>query len=310
MQMTIVMNPTSGAARGRLRPDAAAEQARVLLRRLGADAQVRVTEYAGHAQALAREAANAGVDAVCAWGGDGTVHEVATALARTPTALAIVPTGSGNGFARALGIPLDVDAALEVAVRGRTRRVDAGEANGRLFFATVGLGLDAAVAHAFASDPRGTRGLMTYLRTGARCLFRYQPFACSFDADGARVAFEAVTLIALANTRQWGNGAAIAPGAVPDDGQLDATVVAGRTPAALALQAWRLWAGSIDRMRGVTTTRFREATIACPVTLPMHVDGEPAGHVDRLHVRVVPGVLAVRVPATTPGVVLTCLTTS
>lgn len=310
MQMTIVINPTSGSARRRRRSGTAADRARLMLRGIGADAEVRVTEYAGHAQALAREAADAGVGVVCAWGGDGTVHEVATALARTRTALAIVPAGSGNGFARALGIPLDADAALEVALHGRTRRVDAGEANGRLFFATVGLGLDAAVAHAFARDARGTRGMMTYLRTGARCLFRHQPFVCSLDADGEHIARESVTLIALANTRQWGNGAAIAPAAVPDDGQLDATVVAGRTPVALALQAWRLWTGSMGGMRGVTTARFREATIECPVALPMHVDGEPAGCVSCLHVRVQPGVLGVRVPATTPGVVLTCLTTS
>lgn len=296
MRITVVMNPTSGAARRRRRPGVSADGARAALCGMGGSADVRVTEYAGHAGVLAREAVDAGVDVVCAWGGDGTVHEVATALVRTRSALAVVPAGSGNGFARALGIPLDADAALDVALHGRTRRVDAGEVNGRLFFATVGVGLDAAVAHAFAHDKRGERGLMTYLRTGAGCLFRHKPFACALTADGEPVTRESVTLIALANTRQWGNGASIAPAAVPDDGLLDAVVVANRGPVALVAHAWRLWAGAIGDMRGVTTLRFREATIECASVLPMHVDGEPAGHADRLHVRVRPGVLAVRVP--------------
>lgn len=298
MRVTVVMNPTSGSVRRRQPVEAAMTRARSVLARLGADADIQLTSHAGHASSLARQAVDAGADVVCAWGGDGTVHEVASALVDTPGVLAVVAAGSGNGFARALAIPLDPDAALAVAVRGRTRVVDVGEINGRLFVATTGIGLDGAVAHAFATDPGGARGLWTYLRTGLGSLAQFRSQACSVTADGARVVDGPVTLIALANTRQWGNGACIAPEAVPDDGLLNATVVEGRSGLALAAQAWRLWFRAIGRMRGVTTLTFREATIECAALLPMHVDGEPAGFASRVQVRVRPRALTVKVPGT------------
>ncbi len=297
VRVTVVMNPTSGSASRRQPADAAVARVRTMLARLGAVGDVQLTRHAGHAVSLARLAVDAGTDVVCAWGGDGTVHEVASALAHGRGVLAVVPAGSGNGFARALEIPLDHEAALAVAVRGVTRVVDVGEINGRLFFATAGIGLDGAVAHAFAKNPGGARGLRTYLLTGLGSLVRFQPQRCSMVADGTRVVDAPATLIAVANTRQWGNGACIAPAAVPDDGRLDATIVGGRSTLVLAAQAWRLWSGAIGRLRGVTTLTFREASIECAASLPMHVDGEPAGFVSRIEVRVRPQALAVKVPA-------------
>ena len=99
-----------------------------------------------------------------AWGGDGTVNEVASALAFTPVALAIVPSGSGNGLARELGVPLDAVSALTVAIDGRDRIIDAGEIEGRLFFNIAGLGLDARIAHRFAVNGLARRGFRWFER--------------------------------------------------------------------------------------------------------------------------------------------------
>ena len=102
-------------ARGR------AELAAALLTDRGVDADVFLTERVGHAHALAETARERGVATVVAWGGDGTVNEVASALAFGPAALAIVPSGSGNGLARELRIPFDPAGAFEIALHGTTR---------------------------------------------------------------------------------------------------------------------------------------------------------------------------------------------
>src|SRR4051812_44329184 len=92
---------------------------------------VCVTTHAGHARELAEAALQRGADTIIAWGGDGTVNEVASALAFRPVTLAIIPSGSGNGLARELDVPLDATRAFGVALEGRDRVIDAGELDGR-----------------------------------------------------------------------------------------------------------------------------------------------------------------------------------
>src|SRR4029079_6167236 len=106
-------------------------------------------EGPGHAHELARSAVATRASLVCAWGGDGTVNEIASALAGRRTALIIVPAGSGNGLARELGIPWDPAAALSIALGRRERVVDVGEADGSRVDSRCGIGLDAAVAAQF-----------------------------------------------------------------------------------------------------------------------------------------------------------------
>lgn len=161
----VVINPISGA--GRADPGGAGEVdlARGTLGRAGYDTAVVVTQGPGHATEAARGAVTRGVDLVVAWGGDGTMNEVARALAFGSTALALVPAGSGNGLARDLGVPLDPGRALAVAASGRRRRIDVGDVNGEYFFNVAGVGLDARIARAFA-ERSGRRGRWRYARVG------------------------------------------------------------------------------------------------------------------------------------------------
>jgi YegS/Rv2252/BmrU family lipid kinase len=242
-----------------------------------------------------------GADVVCAWGGDGTVNEVASGLLYGRGVLAIVPAGSGNGFARDLGIPLDKDAALAVAVHGVTRHVDVGEVNGHIFVGTAGVGFDAHVAHSFAKARHQSRGAAAYVVTGLREMFRYKARHCTVIADGAVVWSARAKLVTVANTRQWGNNACVAPFAKPDDGRIDLLVVPDRSTLVLALQAWRLWTGSIGEVGGVATGTYSDIVVTMDGELPMHIDGEPAGHTMRLAVSVRPKALAVRVPGRSQG---------
>ena len=105
------------------------------------DYSIIKTEYAGHASQIATKAVNEGVNIVVAIGGDGTVNEVARALIHTPTALGIIPCGSGNGLARHLHIPLDFKAAIDVINKGKLLCIDYGKINNILSFVHVELGL-------------------------------------------------------------------------------------------------------------------------------------------------------------------------
>ena len=170
--VAVIINPISGTGG---RPEVARQRAELAAafcigarrRRRGVRHRARRTR----ARAGARGARPRRHRSCIAWGGDGTVNEVASALAFRDVALAIIPSGSGNGLARELGIPFDPHAAFAVAFDGRERVIDAGELDGRLFFNIAGLGLDARVAHEFAATGLVRRGFARYLEiAGARAL--------------------------------------------------------------------------------------------------------------------------------------------
>ena len=146
-----------------------------MLSRHQADGQVMLTAGPGHAKILAHEAVREGADLVVAWGGDGTINEVASALMHSRAALGIVPMGSGNGLAREIRVPADHEAALLAALTGTDRTIDAGELNGRVFFNSAGVGFDAHVAAAFATSAGHARGFASYASITLRELFRYEP---------------------------------------------------------------------------------------------------------------------------------------
>jgi diacylglycerol kinase (ATP) len=292
--VVIVINPISGTGGGadlaRRRAHFAAARAEAR----GIQADVRVTERPGHARELTQEALERGALLAVAWGGDGTVNEVASALAFGDAALAVVPGGSGNGLARELGIPRDPAAAFDVAFGGHERILDAGELDGRLFFNVAGIGLDAQVADRFAANGRVRRGFARYLQIAARELLSFQPTELTIVADGMMLRLRAL-LVAIANGRQYGNGALIAPQARVDDGRLDLTAVAYRPLWRTVIQMPALFTGRLARVPGVTMSTAREIEMRASRDMLYHVDGEPHNGGSCLRARVHPGALRVRV---------------
>ena len=210
MSITVIINPIAGGASAGEARDRAQLASAVLASR-GEDAEVLVTQRRGQARELAEAAVRRGARIVLAWGGDGTVNEVASALMLKEIPLGIVPSGSGNGLARALGIPTRPDRAIAHALASRPRDIDAGELGSRTFFNVAGIGLDAHVAACFDRDDGGRRGLGTYLRIAARELLTYRPRNYRINRNGDHLAVPAL-LIALANSPQFGNGARICAG--------------------------------------------------------------------------------------------------
>jgi YegS/Rv2252/BmrU family lipid kinase len=260
----------------------------------GVEGTVRLTEGPGHALELARDAVAARVALVCAWGGDGTVNEVARAVAGTGTALGIVPSGSGNGLARELGLPQEPAAALGVALGRRERVIDVGDAEGRLFVNLAGIGLDAVVAARFNARGR-RRGLGPYVWMGAHELLRYRARPYTIRVGDEVWQEEALALI-CANARQYGGGAIVAPTARPDDGQLDVVVVGPRPPLLALRDSLHLFRGTLDRAPGVRTRRTPAVEITAAEPILFHVDGEAVTAGPVVTVRVRPAVLRVRVP--------------
>lgn len=290
MSIAVIINPIAGGRGG-------AVAGRVeLARRVAADcgeaADVSVTEQPGHARALAKAARENGARLIVAWGGDGTVNEVASEVVFSQVPIAIVQSGSGNGLARELGIAVDPTRALAAAMRARPRTIDVGEIDGRLFVNIAGLGLDAYVASQFNAKGGSRRGLAGYVGCTARALLQYVPRRYEITTAGVRVITRAL-LVTLANSAQFGNGVRIAPAARVDDGALDLVVVEESSRLASICRLPRLLTGSVDRVPTWSSRPVEEVTIEGDRPMLFHVDGEPVQGGTRLHARVRPGALRI-----------------
>jgi diacylglycerol kinase (ATP) len=234
-----------------------------------------------------------GIGVVFAVGGDGTVHEVAKRLIHRTPALGIVPTGSGNGFARHIGLPDNTFTALRACSGGRIVSVDSAIVNDEPFFGVMGIGLDAVIADRFASSH--VRGLMTYVREGLAAWRSFVAEEYELIANGTTIRRRAA-VIAIANSGQYGNNARVAPLASLQDGLLDVVIVDDlRMFAALSLTL-RLATGTFHRARGVTSLQTTAVTIRRANAGPAHLDGEPLTLPAELRVRIVPGSLRLLVP--------------
>ena len=200
MRAAIIINPVAGGRSRGLAPPNRVALARRAMDRAGTAGEVILTEGRGHARELSMEAVRSGCDVVVAWGGDGTVNEVGSALVGTAAALAIVRAGLGNGLARELGIPADPGKALDAALAGRERIVDAGRFQGRIFLNIAGIGFDAWMAGCFDDFGADRRGLARNTVATFRRGFTYPPIDFVVELDGERLEMAALVL-AIANFR-------------------------------------------------------------------------------------------------------------
>jgi diacylglycerol kinase (ATP) len=291
--MTIVIiNPVSGPPRR----GTAEERVRLAadaLAAVGMRAEILLTDSEGHAHDLARNAVDAGAELVIAWGGDGTINEVGRALAFSHTALGIVPAGSGNGLARELGIPFVPRKALQHALTMPVRQIDAAEIEGRLFFNVAGIGLDAHVAERVSRKHHAYGGLRPYILASSREILSYrgQEYTIQTDTDVFR---RTALVVVVANSRQYGYGAKIAPMARLDDGELDLIMVEDRGLVGNLVRLPFLMTGGLHRRGGVTVRKVKEVTVTAAAPMNFHVDGEAIAGGEKISARVRPAALRVR----------------
>lgn len=267
-KLLLIVNPVSGTTSKR----GMAERITRRLTEVGYEVDTRMTTCRGDATRLARMAVDGGYYGALACGGDGTVNETARALCDTPVALGIVPTGSGNGLARHIEIPVDVDGSLDIIAADHVADCDYGTVDGRPFFCTFGVGFDAAVSERFARQHH--RGLMTYLQSAFTEFMHYHSERYVIDIDGREFTRDAF-LVVCCNASQYGNNAFIAPDASIRDGVLDITIVRAGNRLQQAMLGFDMMAGFIGKNTLVETVRARHAVIRRSAPGPAHIDGEP-----------------------------------
>lgn len=279
-RIRFIINPISGIGKKDLIPSLIEQY----LDHHQFDYDITYTEYRKHAKTLAKEAAEAGFDIVCAVGGDGSVHEVGTALIGTNTRLAILPLGSGNGLARHMNIPLNAKDAILCINRDQSIQMDTVKVNDKAFLGVGGYGFDAVIAKEF--DAHHRRGLRGYLYVIIREFFKYNPINVSIDLDG-KVKTLPVVLCTVANASQFGNGFTVSPNSDVTDGKIELLILKPFSIWSAPYIAYRFFRKRSDKSRFTEIVSFKKAKIKLSRKIA-HYDGEPFEVREELNVSVVP----------------------
>ncbi|MFJ6700392.1 diacylglycerol kinase [Streptomyces sp. NPDC091272] len=292
--ITLLVNPTAGRGRGAR----AAQPAAAALREAGLSVRTVLGADAQDALRRAREAVGAGTGALVAVGGDGVVNLALQAVAGTATPLGVVAVGTGNDFARQLGLPVrDPRAAGRLAaaalLAGRARTVDLGRAGGRWFGGVLASGFDSRV------NDRGNRmrlpaGRFKYDLAILAELASFEPVAYRMRLDAGPVREIAATLVAVGNATSYGGGMRICADARIDDGLLDVTVVGDCSRTTLVRVFPKVYRGTHLGHPAVSTYRARAVELSA-AGITAYADGEPLGALP-LTVRCVPGAVRVLAP--------------
>ena len=235
------------------------------------------TERPGHAGELARAHAG-GAAAIVALGGDGTVMEVADALAYTGCRIGILPGGTGNLVARALGIPMSAAGAARVAVTGVPRAMDLGRLGcGRRFAFSASVGVDARMIATVSGWAKQRFGIAAYVATAIREAVPCRTFRARVTVDGDVVERDAAEVM-IANIGSVFNDLfLLGPGIGHSDGHLDLCLYASRTIAQELDVVWRLWRGRFDAPQRVLARPGRVFRVECDPPQLYQADGEVVG---------------------------------
>ena len=267
-KIVFIMNPISGTSDKKDIPYLIEE----LLDKEQFDYSIRETEYAGHAYEIAKESKEQGIDIVVAVGGDGTVNEVGRALVHSNTALGIIPTGSGNGLARHLLIPMKIKGAIQVLNDYEITDLDYGIINEHPFFCTCGVGFDAFISEKFAEA--GKRGPITYLENILKEGLKYEPETYETEAENGTIKKKAF-LISCANASQYGNNAYIAPQASMSDGMIDVIIMEPFDALEASQISIEMFNKTLDKNNKIKTFRSKEIKIYRKAPGVIHYDGDP-----------------------------------
>lgn len=229
------------------------------------------TNYKGHATEIAKEAVLNHVPIVCAVGGDGSIHEIGQALVNTETALAIIPIGSGNGFARHYKIPMTLKGSIERIKNGSIKRVDVGKINTYFFLSNAGIGFDAHVANAFAKTKN--RGFWNYAKLVLSHFPRFKPFDAVINYNSTSLVKKNLLFLTLANTSEFGNGFQIAPNTNASDGELELIAIEKMGFLSFLRLLFFSFKGKTRKYKKATFTPIKQAVISAD-SIGFQIDGE------------------------------------
>jgi len=250
-----------------------------------------VTENPQHATDLAK--ANASdYDIVAAFGGDGTINEVAQALVGGDTPLGVLPYGTGNDYARSAKIPINLKSALDLLCNGKAIPTDVGIVNGRYFVNAVGIGFDGRTNYE-AEKIRWLRGPVVILLAIIKTFRHWASVPMTVTIDDEEIV-STNYLVDIGNGHSIGGGLLLTPKAELDDGLLHVCHIKDISPARVLLNFPRLKTGTADKLDEVTVYSGKRITVQSKYPLPVHADGEHLGlDLKKLDLHIQPGVLPV-----------------
>lgn len=206
-------------------------------------------------------------------GGDGTVHSVANELVGSEKILGVLPLGSGNGFAKEFGFKMNIRALLSNIEKNESMDIDVIDINNKLCLNVAGIGLDSFVAHSF--NELNVRGFLPYVWLTMKTFLQLRPFHVNIKIGGDLVVSEELFVLTIANTRQFGNNAFIAPEARPNDGKIDLVLIKPFPKILGTIFVIRLFTKRINKSKYVRhITTDKEILIETNETR-FHIDGEP-----------------------------------
>jgi YegS/Rv2252/BmrU family lipid kinase len=232
------------------------------------------------------------------WGGDGMAQRCIDALAGTDATVAIVPAGTANLLASNLGIPKDIDGAVDVGLHGQPRRIDVASMNGERFAVMAGAGFDAAMIAGADGRLKERFGRAAYLWTGTKS-FRAPPFKAKIRVDGSLWYSGTASCILAGNVGALFAGVQVFADAEPDDGLLDLTVITAEGVAQWWGTVGRTIAGSLERSPHCRVTRGRKFKVKLDRKVLYELDGGARTKVKAYRLAVEPQAITIRVPAGT-----------
>ena len=242
---------------------------------------IQVTKKPGHANSIVKQNLKK-FSIFCAVGGDGTVNEVGCALIGTKKLLAIIPTGSGNGYATYLKIPTNTKKAIQTINRLKTKAVDTGYANNKPFLAFCGIGLDAIVAQDFSLGK--LRGFFSYAYFFLKRFFQYRAKTYTLSFNRKKREIQAFWIF-IANTGQYAKNIYLAPKARIDDGKLDVVIIKLFKFYKIVKIALRTVTKQLDKSRYIETYQTKHLQIEAK-DMPFHLDGEPQKNTSKLEINI------------------------
>ncbi len=241
----------------------------------GHRATVYVTNKPGDGISKAIEAISEGCNTVIAVGGDGTVNEVVNGVGDKDITVGVIPAGSGNDFARTLGMPLDLAEAMHCILQGKRKSIDIGTVNGERFVNVASVGFDARVVMETNGIKHRIKGPLAYVIGVFKALATYKPYDMELDT-GHGIMKKRAVLIAVANGIFYGGGMKVAPDAILDDGLFDVCLVEGISRLRILRLFPLIYSGRHLLRKEVEYFRAREIRIDCPGGY-INSDGEILG---------------------------------
>jgi diacylglycerol kinase (ATP) len=291
MRIIILLNPNAGRGKARSVLRAALD----ILRREGVEIDVQESRDAQHLLALARRAAAEKPDAIVSLGGDGTHHYVVNGIVGSEVPLGMIPCGSGNDFAKGLGIPAQARAAAEVVRAGHVRRVDLGRAGNTVYGCIAGAGFDSVVTRYANDRVRRLRGSWAYAWSILRCLKAYRPEPLKVVSDVQEFVGEVIFAV-VGNNVSYGGGIYLTPRAKLDDGLLDVCIVPYMGK--LEFLSWipRAYRGEHLKHPRIVYFQARRVSLSASSRLELFGDGEFVQELP-VTIEIIPRALPVIVPA-------------